>query len=384
MRTAIDEDVPWRMPRAAYVHIPFCAHHCGYCDFAVAAGLDHLIDSYLDSLERELQLAAIASPVGTLFLGGGTPSHLAPPQLERLCSMLGRHLSRNSWTEVSLEANPDSFDDAKATLLADHGVTRVSIGVQSFQPPLLRVLERQHDPGHVGPAVAAAKKAGLVVSIDLMFGVPGETLAGWQDDLARALALEPDHISTYGLTFEKGTRLWKQQQRREVIALAEDLEADVYMATMEILEAAGYEQYEISSFARPGARCRHNQVYWANDAFWGFGVGAAAYVRGERTLNVRNTQEYIRRLGANISPVFQRETLEPEDRARETITLNLRRVEGVIRDRFFTQTGYHLDALIGPAIQRHVALGLITDDGASVRLTRAGRCVADSIVAEVL
>src|SRR5262245_27602516 len=375
---------PWIEPRSAYVHIPFCAHHCGYCDFAVAAGQDHLVALYLEALGAELATLGEPRAVRTLFLGGGTPSHLDGPQLRRLFADLDHWLPREPGAEVSLEANPDSFDADKAQLLADLGVNRVSLGVQSFEPVVLRVLERRHERRHVAPAVEAAKRCVGRVSIDLIFGVPGQTLAMWADDLRRAMELEPEQISTYGLTFEKGTRLWKQQQRGEVAALPEELELSMYQYAMETLEAAGYEQYEISSFAQSGGRCRHNEVYWANEAFLGFGVGAAGYVRGARTLNVRSTQDYIRRVLAGESPVFQSETLPPEARARETLTVNLRRAEGVVRKLFHEQTGFGIDELAGPALARHVAAELMTDDGASVRLTRAGRCVADSIVTDLL
>jgi oxygen-independent coproporphyrinogen-3 oxidase len=375
---------PPSAPRSAYIHIPFCAHHCGYCDFAVAAGQDHLIALYLEALG--LELAALSEPrqLRTLFLGGGTPSHLDAGQLRRLFADLNRWLPREAGAEVSLEANPDSFDADKARLLADLGVNRVSLGVQSFDSSLLRVLERRHEPRHVAPAVEAAKRFVGRVSIDLIFGVPGQTFAMWADDLRRALELEPEQISTYGLTFEKGTRLWKQQQRHEVVALPEEVELEMYEHAMETLESAGYEQYEISSFARPGGRCRHNEVYWANEAFFGFGVGAAAYVNGTRTMNVRSTPDYIRCVMAGESPVFQSETLGPEERARETMSLNLRRAEGVSRERFREQTGFDIEALAGPALARHVAAGLLVDDGTSVRLTRSGRCVADSIVTDLL
>ncbi len=372
------------VPRAAYIHIPFCAHHCGYCDFAVTAGQDHLIDLYLEALALELAILEMPRPIRTLFLGGGTPSHLNLRQLDRLFADLGRWLPWEAGSEVSLEANPDSLDAEKAKLLASRGVTRISLGVQSFQPHLLRTLERQHDPSHVLTAVAAARQASLDLSLDLIFGVPGQSFEEWAADLNQAIAMQPDHISTYGLTFETGTRLWKQRRGGELASLDEDTELRMYRQAMEALEAAGFEQYEISSFARPGKRCRHNQVYWANEPFFGFGVGAAAYINGTRTLNARNTQEYIRRMFAGESPVFQSETLEPEERARETLALNLRRMDGVERERFREQTDFDLDALAGSALRRHTSGEFLEDDGRRIRLTRAGRCVADSLVTDLL
>jgi oxygen-independent coproporphyrinogen-3 oxidase len=235
----------WLVPRSAYIHIPFCAHHCGYCDFAVTAGQDHLIDLYLEALALELSRCGVypRGEMRSLFLGGGTPSHLNARQLELLFTHVNRWLPRGTGAETSLEANPDSFGEEKAKLLAGFGVNRVSLGVQSFNPHVLRVLERRHEPAHVVPAVEAAKKHNGRVSIDLIFGVPCQSFEDWDADLCTALALEPEQISTYGLTFEKGTRLWKQQQRGEVRSLDEEMELRMYrharfLALLGLMESA--------------------------------------------------------------------------------------------------------------------------------------------------
>jgi oxygen-independent coproporphyrinogen-3 oxidase len=364
--------------------VPFCAHHCGYCDFAVAAGQDHLIDRYVDALAAEL--ATLGSPqlVETLFLGGGTPTHPGARQLERLLAEVTRWLPPAPDHEFTVEANPDSLEEEKVAVLAAHGVNRVSLGAQSFHPHLLRVLERRHQPAEVPRAVERARRRIAQVSLDLIFGVPGQTLADWHSDLQRALALGPDHVSTYGLTYEKGTRLWKQRQRGEIRPLDEEAELTLYLHGLDTLVAAGFEHYEISNFARPGKRCRHNQVYWANEAYFGFGVGAARYVNGRRELNTRDLQTYLGRVLAGESATFQGEALGPEDRARETVAVQLRRAEGIDRRRFRDQTDFDLDALIGPALERHVALNLLADDGAGVRLTRQGQCVADTLIRNLL
>jgi oxygen-independent coproporphyrinogen-3 oxidase len=375
---------PWLWPRAAYVHVPFCAHHCGYCDFAVATGQDHRIDCYLDALAAELATLGEPQPVQTLFLGGGTPTHLSPRQLERLLGDVLRWLPPLPGHEFSVEANPGTLDPDKVAVLADHGVNRVSLGAQSFQRPLLTVLERNHLPEQVPAAVECVRKRIANVSLDLIFGAPGQTLAQWQADLDAALALEPAHLSTYGLTYEKGTRLWKERRRGLVVPLGEDDELALYTHAMEFLEDAGFEQYEISSFARPDRHCRHNQVYWANEAYFGFGMGAARYVNGRREVNTRSLEGYLRRALAGEPTAFQSEELPPEERARETLGLQLRRAEGVERAPFRGQTGFDLDTLAGPALGRHTGLGLLLDDGTSVRLTRRGRCVADALICELL
>jgi oxygen-independent coproporphyrinogen-3 oxidase len=384
----IDKGPPWLWPRAAYIHVPFCAHHCGYCDFAVAAGQDHLIELYLDALSAELATLGTPQPVETLFLGGGTPTHLSAPQLDRLLTAVRRWLPPRPGHEWSVEANPDSLDDAKVAVMADHGVTRASLGAQSFHPHLLKALDRVHDPAEVPRAVERVRRRISQVSLDLIFGVPGQSLDEWHDDLRRALALAPDHLSTYGLTYEKGTPLWKQRERGEVRPLDEDAELAMYRTGIDTLEAAGFEHYEISNFARwtPGGarRCRHNEVYWANEAYFGFGMGAARYVLGRRELNTRDLKAYLRKALSGESATFQSEALSPEERARETMAIQLRRAEGIDRRRYREQTGFDLEAVAGPAIARHIELGLMADDGVRVCLTREGKYVADSVIERLL
>jgi oxygen-independent coproporphyrinogen-3 oxidase len=378
------EPAPWLWPRSAYVHVPFCAHHCGYCDFAVVTGQDYQIDLYTDALAAELARLGRPQPVHTLFLGGGTPTHLSAGQLDRLLAEIARWLPLASDHEFTVEANPGTFTEDKIKVLAGHGVNRVSLGAQSFHPESLRVLERDHDPADVPRAVELVRKRVPQLSLDLIFGVPGQMLADWRDDLERALALGPDHVSTYGLTYEKGTPLWKRRQRGEVHALDEEAELALYVHAMDRLGEAGFEHYEISNFARPGCRSRHNQVYWANHAYFGFGVGAARYVSGRREVNTRDLHGYLRKVLAGEPATFQSECLPPEERARETIAVQLRRAEGVPRDPFFRQTGFELDRLAGPVIGRHVGLGLLTDEGEAIRLTRRGKCVADAVIQDFL
>jgi oxygen-independent coproporphyrinogen III oxidase len=382
---------PWLWPRAAYVHIPFCAHHCGYCDFAIAVGQDHQIELYLDALSLELATLGTPQPVQTIFLGGGTPTFLSATQLQRLLAEVRRWLVPDPGAEISIEANPGTLDADKIAVLADHGVTRVSLGAQSFHPHLLHVLERDHAPEDVPCAVERIRGRIAQVSLDLIFGAPGQTEPQWREDLARALALVPDHVSTYGLTYEKGTPLWKQRQRGQVQPLDEDAELTLYRLGIDTLEAAGFEQYEISNFARLGPgrdgltrRSRHNQVYWANEAYFGFGMGAARYVMGRRELNTRNLDSYIRRLLSGESATFQSEELDPWERARETMAVQLRRVEGIGRRAFHAQTTYELDSVAGAALAHLIELGLLDDNAERVCLTRAGKYVADAVIERLL
>jgi oxygen-independent coproporphyrinogen-3 oxidase len=383
--TPAGAEPPWRWPRAAYVHVPFCAYHCGYCDFAVVAGRDDRIDDYLAALSAELSTLGTPAPVQTLFLGGGTPTHLSPAQLERLVTQIARWLPLvTDSPEFTVEANPDTLTAEKVTVLADHGVTRISLGAQSFHPHLLRTLDRAHEPAEIPRAVEITRRRIAQVSLDLIFGVPGQTADEWDADLHRALTLKPDHVSTYGLTYEKGTPLWKLRRQGKLVALNEDTELALYTTAIDTLGAAGFEHYEISNFARPGKRCRHNETYWANEAYFGFGVGAARYVCGRREVNTRDLNAYFHKARAGEPCAFQSEELDPAERAKETMAVQLRRCDGIDRAAFRTQTGYDLDVVAGPKLVGLFQQGYLNDDGRRVCLTLQGKYVADAIIERLL
>jgi oxygen-independent coproporphyrinogen-3 oxidase len=213
----------------------------------------------------------------------------------------------------------------------------------------------------------------------LIFGVPGETLAGWQQELSTAIELQPDHVSTYGLTFERGTAFWNRLAKDELSRIDEELERAMYLAAIDSLAAAGFEHYEVSNFARPNSRCRHNEAYWAGSPYFAAGPGAARYVDGRREMNHRSTTTYLNRVLAGQSPVAQSETLSPEDRAREALVFGLRRLEGVDRREFLDRTGFSVDALVQESLARFVELGLLCYDGERIRLTREGLLVSDAI-----
>jgi oxygen-independent coproporphyrinogen-3 oxidase len=371
-------------PRAAYVHVPFCAHRCGYCDFAIAVGRDDAMSRYVDAVAAEVARLGTPRPVDTLFLGGGTPSALPTSTLARLLDSLRQWLSLQSDGEVSLEANPDTLDDARLEMLASRGVNRISLGVQSFQPSVLAVLERTHAADDVPGVIARVRRFLPRLSVDLIFGAPGQTESMWRDDLARALDLGAQHVSTYGLTYEKGTSLWKARRDGLLQPQPEEAELLLYEVAQDVFAERGWEHYEISSFASPGQRCRHNQVYWANDPYFGFGMAAARYVNGVREVNVRNLDRYITAALAGDDLSIQREELPPEERARETMALNLRRIEGIVRADFEVRTGFTVENLAGEQIAQLVEQGFLADTGDRIHLTRQGKAVADAVVARLL
>lgn len=366
-------------PRAAYIHVPFCRHRCGYCNFTVVAGRDDLVDDFLRGIECELARLAAPRPVDTLFIGGGTPTHLGVDRLRALFDIVTRWFPPADNYELTIEANPIDLTPEMIDLLADLGVNRLSIGGQSFDATKLERLERDHSPARLTAAIQDAKQRLLAVSVDLIFGAPGEQMAGWLRDLATLIDLGPQHISTYGLTFEKGTMFWSRRERGELQSLGEDAEGEMYEAAIDRLTAAGYEHYEVSNFAIPGFRCRHNEAYWAGDEYYAAGPGAARFVDGRREMNHRSATTWLRRALAGDSVVAESEQLDAENRARELLVFMLRRLEGVERERFAAKAGFCVDQLTGPLLPRFVEQGLLHDDGRRVRLSRRGLLVSDAI-----
>lgn len=367
-------------PRAAYLHVPFCRHRCGYCNFTLVAGRDDLIAAYLQTLELELQTLREPREVDTLFLGGGTPTHLPPGELQRLLAFAQHWFPLAAGGEFSIEANPNDLDEARCDVLAQAGVTRVSLGAQSFDADKLQRLERDHVAADIELAVERASAFARSVSLDLIFGAPGETLMSWQRDLDCALALrQVSHVSTYGLTFDRGAPFYGRLQRGEIRQVEEDIERAMYERAIDTLTGAGFEHYEVSNFANPGQRCRHNETYWLGREFYAAGPGAARYLNGQREVNHRSTTTYIRRLLAGQSPVAETEELCPEDRARERLVFGLRRLAGVERATFERETGYQIDALVGPPLAKYVAQGFLADDGQTIRLTRSGLLISDAL-----
>lgn len=366
-------------PRAAYVHVPFCAHRCGYCNFTLVAGRDDLIDAYLSALELELRQLESPKPVETLFLGGGTPTHLSPVQLDRLLQLVGRWFPLELGGEYSVEANPADISAERVGVLAAHGVNRVSMGAQSFDAAKLQLLERDHTADIIQRACELLRPHVASLALDLIFATPGETLDRWENDLTAALQLQPDHVSTYGLTFELGTRFFARRLHGQLPTGDDETWREMYLTAIDTLSSAGLEHYEVSNFARPGQRCRHNETYWAALPYFAAGPGAARYVAGRREVNHRSTTTYIRRLQGGQSPVAESESLEHEDRAREALVLGLRMLRGVDLLQFSVRWGVAAEALGGEALRRYVAQGLLHIAAGRLQLTQAGLLVSDAL-----
>lgn len=370
-----------------YLHVPFCRVRCGYCDFNTYTATElrgARQDEYADTLVGEIALArgvlAAAGPLRparTVFFGGGTPTLLPAGDLARMLDGVREHFGVDSGAEVTVEANPDTVTAEVVADLAKAGVTRMSIGMQSAVPHVLAALDRTHSPENVGSAVRCAKDAGLDVSLDLIYGAPGESIEDWRASLEMALSHAPDHVSAYALIIEEGTKLHRQITRGDVPAPDDDLQAEMYELADGLLTAAGYEWYEVSNWATSEAqRSRHNLAYWRGGDWWGFGPGAHSHVGGLRWWNVKHPAAYAQRLSLGESPAAGRETLDDEQRALERVLLQTRIREGMA-----------IAELAGPTARTAVA-GLVADglvDGrAAVRgrvvLTLRGRLLADAVV----
>lgn len=388
-----------RLPRAAlaevgrrtfgaYVHVPFCRVRCGYCDFNTyapgeLAGSASAPATYLDALAREIDLAAAVlaeapgrPPLHSVFVGGGTPTLLPARDLVGILDRLRRVWPLTADAEVTTEANPDSVSPESLAALAQGGFTRVSFGMQSAVPHVLATLERTHDPARVGVAVDAARAAGLEVSLDVIYGTPGESLADWRTSLDAAIALAPQHISAYALVVEDGTKLAAQVRRGVVTMPDDDDEADKYELADALLSAAGYDWYEVSNFARAGAACRHNLAYWRGGEWWGLGPGAHSHIGGVRWWNVKHPGAYADRLAAGASPAHARETLTADQRADEAILLGVRLREGLGAEALSDAGRAAIPALVED--------DLVVAGEDRVVLTLRGRLLADTVVRRLL
>ena len=371
-------------PAAVYLHVPFCRHRCGYCNFTLIAGRDDLIDAYLEALSRELRSLQQPRHVKTIFVGGGTPTHLPATALQTFLDLVDAWFHRSSDSEYSVEANPSDITAEKVDRLSEAGVNRISLGVQSWNADKLSVLERDHRAATIRHACHVVRQRIDNLSIDLIFAAPHETQRVWLQDLQQTIDEQPQHISTYGLTFERGTSFWSRHRRGELPSANESTELEMYQAGIDTLTAAGYEHYEVSNFAQRGYRCQHNETYWSGEPYFAFGPGAARYLDGCRQTNHRSTTTYIRRMLAGKSPVAESEQLPPVDRAKEQFVIGMRRLEGVNQVSFAETTGFSIQQLFGTSVDELCDRGLLAQDKTHVRLTRAGLMVSDSIWSRLL
>jgi len=375
---------------ALYVHVPYCRRICPYCDFNVHVRAKPPIDADVDAFVTEIGSWAadapwIGRPVATVHLGGGTPSLVPPPAVNRLLDGVAAACGLEQDAEVTLEANPGTVDAPALVAYRRAGVNRLSLGVQSFAAEVLHTLGRDHGPDESRAAVVEARRAGLEnVSLDLIYAVPGQSLDGWRRDLDEAIALEPAHLSTYALTWEPGTPFAAWRERGRLTPVDEDLEAAMADLALERLVAAGYERYEISSHARPGFASRHNVAYWDGSSYLGIGPGAHSFAAlpfpGRRWANERHPETYRYRVRSHGRAVASEEPLDAARAAADFVLTGLRRVIGVDAAEFTTRFGATLDATY-PQVHDLVRDDLVVFDGRRLRLTARGLRFADTVSA---
>lgn len=383
-------------PLSLYVHIPFCATKCTYCAFNTYIQMEDLVPAFLQALCRELTGVGAASGrarAHTVFFGGGTPSLLLPDQIAGIIQTMDAAFALDAEAEVTLEANPNDLTLPYLKLLRAAGINRLSIGMQSASAADLRLFDRRHDVASVVESVKAARVAGFDnLSLDLIFGAPGQTLESWGSSLDFALGLAPDHLSLYALSLEPGTPLRASVETRHVPAPDDDLTADMYELASDKLGAAGFRQYEISNWARPGFESRHNLQYWLNEPYLGFGPGAHGFAGGVRYSDVLSPQRYIQLLRANddigyefpVSPAAAEAVrVDRAQEISETLIMGMRLIgRGIERQAFHDRFGSDLLELHGEALSRFEALGLVMISDERVLLTERGRLLSNMVLRE--
>jgi len=372
-----------------YIHIPYCLHKCGYCDFNSHNINPEEMGLYVAALLKELDHYAKGPvqdrEVATIFLGGGTPTTLSAALLDDILKACRTRFQLSPDCEITLEANPATVSLDLLQAIRNSGYNRISIGVQSFHEDQLKLLERVHSLEEIHLTVATARQAGFDnLSLDLMFALPGQTLEQWRSNLEQALAKHPEHLSTYNLTIEPGTVFHKLHAQGKLTMPPEDFQLELYQETIQTLTAAGYQHYEISNFCKPGRECRHNLIYWNNGETLGLGAGASSYLNGTRFKNCNLPSRYIREVMDKGVAVEFEERLEPGKAMGETLMLGLRLLKGMAIDRFEERFDTSFDKAYGNVADSLLEKSLITMDNNRIALSQKGLYLADSVILEFI
>lgn len=358
---------------AIYLHIPFCSRKCGYCDFNAYSGYKEGTKTrYVEALCREIEAAGDGSQIQTIFFGGGTPTNLASSDLARILTTLKNHFVIATDAEISLEANPSDADQGYLEALRQAGFNRISFGVQTFNNRLLKLIDREHSGETARSAIEQARAAGFDnVSLDLMFGLPRQTISDFERTLDTALALEIPHLSIYGLIVEEGTPFFARRERGKLPLPPESVEATMFGKALEKTAEAGLTRYEISNYARLGYACRHNRVYWRNEPYFGLGAGATGYLNGARRVNIRRPSAYIEAAlaGKELAITQETERLTQEATMGETMMLGLRLAEGIALDDFAERFGVRAETHWSQTIATLTTQGLLERTATHLRLT---------------
>ncbi len=376
-------------PRSVYIHIPFCSHKCYYCDFTAYHLDGQPVDAYLSALYEEMNIWTQVTPpntIDTLYIGGGTPTVLKPHQMRQLLQAIERAFPQRSTNfEFTVEANPESVSKELLQILMDGGVNRISFGAQTFHPHLLRAIGRVHGVQEILYSVKWAREIGFSnLSLDLMFGLPGQTVEDMAETLEQVIAVKPEHLSCYSLKIEEGTRFYFMHQQNRLTLPTDEEEYHMFQLIRERLHQAGYRQYEISNFSLPGYESMHNKVYWQNDEYYGLGVGAHGYVNGVRYANIKGIQSYIERLENGDRPIAEQNHVSIEESMENFMILGLRLLQGVNKVRFAQRYGKSIDQVFGHVVQSLMKKKLIADKVESIQLTEKGLLFGNEVFAAFL
>ncbi|GIV10388.1 MAG: coproporphyrinogen III oxidase [Fimbriimonadales bacterium] len=357
-----------------YVHIPFCHRKCGYCDFNSYAGLDALVEPFVEALHQEIERSPYAGErFDTVFFGGGTPTYLSGDALGGVLEHLARRFEILPDAEITCEANPGSVTLQQLRTMRRAGFNRLSFGVQSFDPDELQRMERIHSPDDVAQGVAWAREAGFTnLNLDLIFALPKQTLARWESNLQQAIALQPEHLALYALMLEPNTRFYHLYQKGKLRLPDDETQVVMFHRTQQLTAQAGYRQYEISNYAQQGYECQHNLIYWRNEPYLGFGPGAVSYMEGKRWTNIKHPREYLRRIAAGESLELEWERLTGWDAIAETLMLNLRLRQGVDLARLETRFQLPVRTHYVEVIERLTRRGWLERTEDTIRLTPEG------------
>jgi len=373
-------------PTALYIHIPFCATKCFYCDFNTYPFHKERADAYLNALQIEMNAyAPMVVSLQTVFIGGGTPSILSPNSLKKMFTNLQENFHIETDAEFTIECNPGTIDAEKLAVMRDSGVNRLSFGVQAMDDGILQQIGRIHSVNDVLSSYQIAREHNFDnINLDLIFALPEQTLDQWQYSLDKVIDLEPDHVSAYNLTLEEGTKFYDWWNAGKLVLLNNELEAYMYQLSIDRLTQAGYLHYEISNFAKPGCDVKHHLTYWDNGPYIGLGAGASGYIDGCRYTNVRGIPEYIEQVGQVKKPIVYRESLIGIQERAETIILGLRKRDGICFDRYQKLFGQPITREFEQTINHLVELELVDTSNNHLRLTDRGLMLANYVFTEFL
>lgn len=367
-----------------YIHIPFCKQKCYYCDFPSYANIDYLKEDYVDALCKEIENKNITYNIKSIFVGGGTPSYLSSKQLEKLLITINK-LNLDENIEFTMEANPGTLDEEKLIVMKNCGINRISMGLQAVQNSLLKDIGRIHTFNVFEENFKLARKVGFNnINVDLMFGLPSQTVEDWKDSLEKIASLEPEHISAYSLIVEEGTAFYKLYEKNKLILPSEEVERDMYKITKEILNFYGYKQYEISNYAKDGFECYHNKVYWKSKEYIGLGSSSASFIDGKRIKNIENVKKYIEKVNAEEAVTEEIYCNSKEDNIEEFMFMGLRLIEGINMEEFKRRFNINIMDIYKKIIEKNIEKDLLEIKGGYLRLTQKGIELSNYVMSDFI